>query len=162
METKESVLPPTKACELGCWILLTESKRHSLLPPFPYSSKNSCSRALGRGSASAVGGGGRHQETLGSELLLPWRRAGSPHSASSVRVTGSILGLHRWRWGESGPAGGVSEDVAPLPTSNPQPLLRVTPRVTQASPENYAWNPAGSRGRQSGSKLRYSAAARAG
>lgn len=86
--------------------------------PFPYSSKNSCSRALGRGSASAVGGGGRHQETLGSELLLPWRRAGSPHSASSVRVTGSILGLHCWRWGESGAAGGVSEDVAPLSDLN--------------------------------------------
>ncbi|MEJ1285696.1 alpha-14-N-acetylglucosaminyltransferase [Cricetulus griseus] len=75
-------------------------------------SKNSCSRALGIGSASAVGG--RHRRP---RALSYWRgeAAGCPHSASSVRVTGSILRLHCRRWGESGPAGGVSEDMAPPP-----------------------------------------------
>lgn len=66
-------------------------------------------------------------------------------------------GLHG-RWSESGLADGVSRDVGTSKAPSHQSLLRVTPRLTQASQENYVWNPAGSRGRERGSRRSYSAA----
>lgn len=161
--TTESALPLNKAWELGCWISLTDSKQHSpsTPSPIPCSSKNSCSRALGRGSASAVGGWvggwGWGWGALQTPVLSYWRG-----ERRRVRVAGSIVRLHCRRWSESGLADVVSRDVATPKTSSHQPLLRVTPRLTQASQENYAWNPAGSRGRERGSRRSYSAAARAG
>lgn len=100
--TTESVLLLIKAWELGCFISLTDSKKHSLLPavphPIPCSSKNSCSRALGRGSASAVGGWVGVGVGVGSTAdprpeLLAGRKVGSAWLAASPGCTADGMSL---------------------------------------------------------------------
>lgn len=48
-------------------------------------------------------------------------------------MAGSIPGLH-CRWNESGPADGVSRDVAVPKTSSHQPLLQLTPKTDPGLP----------------------------
>lgn len=112
MATKESVLLRIKAWKPGCWMSLTDSKRHTLLTPTLTALKLAIPGRWGEAPPLLwVGvGNGREWETLQTANL---GRAGSQSSGCSVRVAGSILGPHCRRWSESGPADGVSWDVAP-------------------------------------------------